>query len=32
MYGARVLCYAIKVGAGGIIDNEDVVHVSRVKA
>ena len=31
MHGARVLCYGIKIGVGGIINYEDVVHVSRTE-
>ena len=31
MYGVSVLCYGVKIGAGGVVDYEDVVHVSRIK-
>jgi len=31
VYGVRVLCYGVRVGAGGIINYEDVIHVSCVK-
>jgi hypothetical protein len=29
VYG--VLCYEVRVGAGGIVNYEDVIHVSSVK-
>ena len=32
MYGVRVLCYGVRVGGGGIINYEDVIHLSCVKA
>ena len=31
VYGASVLCYGVKIGAEGVIDYEDVVHVSCIK-
>ena len=31
MHGVRVLCYGVSVGAGGIINYEDVIHASCVK-
>ena len=31
VYGVRVLCSDIRVGAGGIVNYEDVIHISCVK-
>jgi len=31
VHGATVLCYGVKIGAGGVVDYEDVVHISRIK-
>jgi len=31
VYGVRVLCYGVRVGAGGIINYEDVIQLSCLK-
>ena len=31
MYGVGVLCNGVKVGAGGIVNYEDVIHTSRIE-
>ena len=31
MYGVRVLCYGVRVGAGGIVKYKDAIHVSCVE-
>ena len=30
VYGPNVLCYGVKIGTGGVVDYEDVVHILRI--